>query len=211
MSTFSVNSRLGSSTNSMVKSPLRLPKISAMAVTPPLVPAPISLKSLMKGISVMSTPLMAEMAQPSPTLWPSAWPPASMPFTMAPLPSGRCEMMPKPGDATCGDLKVKGPCFFWDSPLGVIISFAPTISGAMISVVPTQLLAMELATVLATPKSISLTGVVSVSSEPQTRMFSAFKSRWTTCLLWMYFRPSTVCLSTLLATGSVRYWRPSLM
>mmetsp|Transcript_16795 Transcript_16795/g.23142 ORF Transcript_16795/g.23142 Transcript_16795/m.23142 type:complete len:210 (+) Transcript_16795:40-669(+) len=105
-STLVVNSRLGSSTKVQVKSPSRLPRSWAMAWTPPLVPAPSSLKSFTKGISRMLMPLMVSMAQPSPTPFTSAWPPGSMPWTMAPLPSGRCVTMPKPGEATCGDLKV---------------------------------------------------------------------------------------------------------
>mmetsp|Transcript_4692 Transcript_4692/g.11802 ORF Transcript_4692/g.11802 Transcript_4692/m.11802 type:complete len:215 (-) Transcript_4692:734-1378(-) len=203
-STLSVNSRFGNSTNSHVNSALRPPKISAIAVTPDFVPAPSSLKSFTKGISRISVPLILEMAQPSPMPCFSAWPPGSTPLTMAPLPSGLCVMMPKPGDASVGDLKVYGPCCFWFWPFGAIISFAPTSSGAMISVVPTQLFANELAVALATPKSISFTWVSFVSAEPQTRMFSALRSRWTTCLSWMNFRPSAVCFRTLRTTSSSR-------
>mmetsp|Transcript_60095 Transcript_60095/g.115890 ORF Transcript_60095/g.115890 Transcript_60095/m.115890 type:complete len:279 (-) Transcript_60095:731-1567(-) len=211
MSTFSLNSRFGNSTNSMVKSAERPPKISAIAVTPDEVPAPISLKSLMNGISVMLVPFMDLMAQPSPMPSFSAWPPPSMPLTMAPLPSGRCEMMPKPGDISVGGLKVYGPCSFSSTPFGTIISFALTSSGAMISVVPTQLFAISEPTYLATPKSISLTCVSAVSSSPQTRIFSAFKSRWSTDFPWTNFRPSTVCLKTLAATFSSKYLPSSLM
>mmetsp|Transcript_71178 Transcript_71178/g.144578 ORF Transcript_71178/g.144578 Transcript_71178/m.144578 type:complete len:297 (-) Transcript_71178:511-1401(-) len=202
MSTAVLNSRLGNSTKSMVKSLLKPPKISAIALTPALVPAPSSLKSFTKGLSVMSSPLIFVIAQPSPTPPFSAWPPGSMPLIMAPLPSGRCEMMPKPGDISAGDLKVTGPCVFWTMPFGAIIIFAQTNSGAMISVVPTQLRAKVLLMLLATPKSINFTFESFVSSSDMTRMFSHLRSRCNTFLLWINCKPSTVCLKTFFATSS---------
>mmetsp|Transcript_13801 Transcript_13801/g.23760 ORF Transcript_13801/g.23760 Transcript_13801/m.23760 type:complete len:222 (+) Transcript_13801:261-926(+) len=210
-STALVNSRFGSSTNSTAKGAVKPPRISVMAVTPALVPAPSSLKSFTKGISKISVPLMEAMAQPSPTLNCAACPPGSMPFTMAPFPSGRWVTMPKPGEASCGGLKVKGPCFFMEAPLGAIINLALTSSGAMISVVPTQLRAMVPDRLLATPKSISFTGVVGVICCPQTKTFSAFRSRCTTSLSWMNFSPAAVCLVTLFTTSSGRLFCPSLM
>mmetsp|Transcript_14680 Transcript_14680/g.32237 ORF Transcript_14680/g.32237 Transcript_14680/m.32237 type:complete len:207 (+) Transcript_14680:272-892(+) len=183
MSTDLLNSRFGSSMKSIVKSAVRLPKISAIAVTPALVPAPISLKSLINGMFVMSTPLILVIAHPSPTPAACAWPPGSMPLTIAPFPFGRCEMMPKPGDICVGGLKVMGPCVFAVAPLGRIIILADTSSGAMISVVPTQLLPKLLATYLATPKSMSFTFDVAVSALSHTRMFSHFRSLCRTFLL----------------------------
>mmetsp|Transcript_56205 Transcript_56205/g.182409 ORF Transcript_56205/g.182409 Transcript_56205/m.182409 type:complete len:224 (-) Transcript_56205:656-1327(-) len=189
--------------NSAVKGPSpRLPKISAIAWTPVLVPAPISLKSLMKGMFKMSMPLILEMAQPSPIFLSAACPVASTPLTMAPLPSGRCETMPKPGGSMAGDLKVKGPCIFLTKPWGKIIILAQISSGAMISVVPTQLLPKVFSIFFATPKSMSLMGVSLVSSSPHTRMFSHFMSRCTTFLSCMNFKPMVTCLKTPFATSS---------
>lgn len=56
-----------------------------------------------------------------------------------------------------------------EAPFGAIISLALTSSGAMISVVPTQLRAMVPDRLLATPKSISFT--CSVPNDGSKRQF----------------------------------------
>mmetsp|Transcript_38262 Transcript_38262/g.91405 ORF Transcript_38262/g.91405 Transcript_38262/m.91405 type:complete len:221 (+) Transcript_38262:739-1401(+) len=81
----------------------------------------------------------------------------------------------------------------------------------MISVVPTQDRAMVPVRLLATPKSISFTGVLPVSCWPHTNTFSALKSRCTTSLSCMNFSPAAHCLVTFFTASSGREFWPSLM
>lgn len=93
-----------------------------------------------------------------------------------------------------------------DAPFGASMSLALTISGAIISVVPTQLRAMVPFRIFATPKSITLIGVAAVISFPQTRMFSTFRSLWTTSRSWMNWRPAVVCRITDFTMSSGNPW-----
>mmetsp|Transcript_56352 Transcript_56352/g.132100 ORF Transcript_56352/g.132100 Transcript_56352/m.132100 type:complete len:202 (+) Transcript_56352:526-1131(+) len=110
--------------------------------------------------------------------------------------------MPKPGGSFAGFSNMYGPWACNCTPCGGIINLAETNSGAMISVVPTQLLASELEMCLATPKSMSFTFVPTSKVSLQTKTFSTFKSRWITSLLWMNSSPATTCFMTLRATSS---------